>query len=82
IDAEFEKLAKENDLSEEQKAQLSRRAGKLALMLKAPKRMARISEDIVEHFNSHVKPKKLKAMVVVYDRDACVQMYYLLKEKL
>lgn len=82
IDAEFEKLAQENELTDEQKAQLSRRAGKLALMLKAPKRMARISEDIVEHFNAHVKPKKLKAMVVVYDRDACVQMYYLLKEKL
>ena len=50
-------------------------------MLKAPKRMARISEDIVEHFNSHVKPKSLKrwswSMIVMR-----VQMYYLLKEKL
>lgn len=51
-------------------------------MLKAPKRMAAVSADIAERFTSHVKPKKMKGMVVVYDRDACVQMYYLLGEKL
>lgn len=82
IDEEFEKLAKDNELNEKDKALLSQRAGKLALMLKAPSRMTKISDDIVSHFNTHVKPKQLKAMVVVYDREACVQMYYLLKEKL
>lgn len=44
--------------------------------------MAAVSNDIVEHFTSHVMPKKMKGMVVVYDREACVQMYYLLGEKL
>ena len=44
--------------------------------------MQAVSEDIAEHFNSHVKPKKMKGMVVVYDRDACVQMYYLLGAQL
>lgn len=82
INDEFEQLVKENDLDDEEKAALSKRAGKLALMLKAPKRMAAISSDIVKHFTSHVKPKKMKGMVVVYDREACVQMYYLLGEKL
>lgn len=82
INQEFEQLAKDNNLDDEEKAALSKRAGKLAVMLKAPKRMAAVSNDIVEHFTSHVKPKKMKGMVVVYDRDACVQMYYLLGEKL
>lgn len=82
IDAAFEELATENNLDAEEKAQLSQRAGKLAVMLKAPKRMEEISNDIATHFTSHVKPKKLKGMVVVYDRDACVQMYTLLGEKL
>ncbi|KUM53399.1 type I restriction endonuclease subunit R [Rheinheimera sp. EpRS3] len=82
IDKEFEALAAANNLDEEEKAELSKRAGKLAIMLKAPKRMAAVSADIAEHFTCHVKPKKMKAMVVVYDRDACVQMYYLLGERL
>lgn len=82
IDQEFEQLIEENDLDEEEKAALSKRAGKLAIMLKAPKRMEAISSDIAEHFTSHVEPKKMKGMVVVYDRDACVQMYYLLGKKL
>lgn len=82
INEEFERLAKENDLDEEERAALSKRAGKLSIMLKAPKRMAVISADIADHFTSHVKPKKMKAMVVVYDREACVQMYYLLGQQL
>lgn len=82
IDQEFEELAKQNDLSEEEKAYLSQKAGKLAHMLKAPKRITAIADDIAEHFKMHVQPKQLKGMVVVYDRDAVVQMYYLLCERL
>ncbi|WP_404361471.1 type I restriction endonuclease subunit R [Methylotuvimicrobium sp. KM1] len=78
IDEEFQRLIEENNLDEDEKAALSKRAGKLAILLKAPKRMKAISNDIAQHFASHVKPKKMKGMVVVYDREACVQMYYLL----
>ncbi|WP_163583829.1 hypothetical protein, partial [Klebsiella pneumoniae] len=63
INEEFEQLATENNLDEEEKAALSRRAGKLAIMLKSPRRMAAVSNDIVEHFTSHVMPKKMKGMV-------------------
>jgi len=82
IDHEFEELAKQNDLSEEEKAYISQKAGKLAHMLKAPKRITAIADDIAEHYQSHVEPKQFKGMVVVYDRDAVVQMYYLLVERL
>ncbi len=52
INQEFEQLAKDNNLDDEEKAALSKRAGKLAVMLKAPKRMAAVSNDIAEssHF--------------------------------
>jgi len=82
IDEAFEAMAKENNLDDDEKAELSKRAGKLAILLKAPKRMTAIANDITEHFTSHVQPKKMKGMVVVYDREACVQMYYLLAERL
>lgn len=82
INQEFEQLVKDNNLDEDEKTALSKRAGKLAVMLKAPKRMEAISADIAKHFSSHVQPKKMKAMVVVYDREACVQMYHLLGNKL
>tara|TARA_R110002124_G_scaffold149220_1_gene315086 strand:+ start:242358 stop:245420 length:3063 start_codon:yes stop_codon:yes gene_type:complete len=81
IDKEFDALAEANDLSEEEKTQLSQKAGKLAHLLKAPKRMEAIANDIEKHFTSHVEPKGLKAMVVVYDREACVLMYDLLTKR-
>ena len=81
IDKEFDALTEANNLSEEEKTQLSQKAGKLAHLLKAPKRMEAIANDIQEHFTSHVEPKGLKAMVVVYDREACVLMYDLLTKQ-
>lgn len=82
IDEEFKRLVEENNLDDDEKAALSKRAGKLAILLKAPKRMEAIADDITQHFSTHVQPKKMKGMVVVYDREACVQMYYLLRDRL
>lgn len=78
IDKEFDALTETNNLNEEEKTQLSQKAGNLAHLLKAPKRMEAIANDIQEHFTGHVEAKGLKAMVVVYDREACVSMYNLL----
>ncbi len=82
IDKGFEELAEQNNLSEEEKTFISQKAGKLAHLLKAPKRITAIADDISNHFKTHVEPKKFKGMVVVYDRDAVVQMYYLLCDRL
>ena len=82
IDDAFEALVEANDLTEQEKIKLSQRAGKLANLLKAPVRMEAIANDIQEHFISHVDPKGLKGMVVVYDRQACVLMYDLLTNHL
>lgn len=82
IDKEFEQITEQNNLSEDEKIYISQKAGKLAHLLKAPKRITAIADDIAEHFRTHVVPKEFKSMVVVYDRDAVVQMYYLLCERL
>nr|WP_321397008.1 HsdR family type I site-specific deoxyribonuclease [uncultured Desulfobacter sp.] len=82
IDQGFEELARQNNLNEEEKAFISHKAGKLAHLLKAPKRITAIADDIADHYQSHVAPKQFKGMVVVYDRDAVVQMYYLLCRRL
>lgn len=81
INAGFDVLTEANNLSAAEKSRLSQKAGKLAHLLKAPSRMEAIADDIQEHFTSHVRPKGLKAMVVVYDREACVRMYDLLAKR-
>ena len=82
IDQGFEELAQQNNLNEEEKTFISQKAGKLAHLLKAPKRIMAIAEDISTHYQSHVAPKQFKGMVIVYDREAVVRMYYLLCERL
>jgi type I restriction enzyme R subunit len=82
IDREFEGLAAQNNLNDEERSFISQKAGKLAHLLKAPKRIAAIADDIVTHYKNHVASKQLKGMVVVYDRDAVVRMYYLLCKRL
>ncbi|NWH06042.1 hypothetical protein [Desulfobacter latus] len=46
IDKGFEELAEQNNLSEEEKTFISQKAGKLAHLLKAPKRITAIADDI------------------------------------
>ncbi|WP_207309124.1 type I restriction endonuclease subunit R [Desulfobacter hydrogenophilus] len=82
IDQGFEELAEQNNLNEEEKTFISQKAGKLAHLLKAPKRITAIAEDISNHYQNHVAPKHFKGIVVVYDREAVVRMYYLLCERL
>ena len=82
IDQGFDELAQQNNLNEEEKTFISQKAGKLAHLLKAPKRITAIAEDISNHYQNHVAPKQFKGMVVVYDREAVVRMYYLLCEHL
>ena len=82
IDEEFEALAEQNNLTEEEKAVLSQKAGKLENLLLAPRRINAIADDIAEHYKAHVEPKGLKGILVVYNRDAIVTMYDLLSDRL
>lgn len=71
LDVAFKELA--NDLSEEDRDKLSKKAAKMAVFLKSPERVRTIAKDIVEHFQKYVEPEGFKAMIVTPDRYACVQ---------
>jgi type I restriction enzyme R subunit len=72
IDAAFEELAVERDLSDSDKITLSKKAASIEVLIKAPSRIAKIAADIAEHFKAKVEPEGLKAQVVAYDRASCV----------
>ena len=70
LDAEFAELTK--DLTEEERAEVSKRAGRFALLVKAPSRVDAVVEDIARHFQEKVAPEGFGAQVVTIDQEACV----------
>lgn len=75
IDEEFDELAREENLSEEEKETLARKTTSATTLLKSEKRISAIAQDIVDHYFSRVAPLGLKAQVVAYDRDTCIAYY-------
>lgn len=72
IDTAFEELARERDLTEQDKITLSKKAASIEVLIKAPSRVAKIASDIADHFRAKVEPEGFKAQVVVYDKASCV----------
>src|SRR5665811_1613223 len=72
IDAAFEELAADRDLSEHEKITLSKKAASIEVLIKTPSRIAKIAADIATHFRAKVEPEGLKAPVVAYDKASCV----------
>lgn len=70
IDAAFE--VETGSLAEPERAALSQRAARLAVLLKTPERIEALAADIVAHFRQKVEPNGFKAQIVVYDRESCV----------
>lgn len=60
-------------LSDEEADALNQKSAKMAAFLKSPERVAKIVEDIANHFKEKVEPHGFKAMIVTPDRYACVQ---------
>jgi len=60
------------ELAEEDLANLSSRAARLAILLKAPEHVHAVVNDIAEHFQEKVQPSGFKAQLVAFDREACV----------
>lgn len=71
LDAEFEALTE--NLSEEDKAELSRRVNMKAIMYDR-KRIRKVCEHISKHYQEKIEPNGYKGQVVCYDR-ACCLMY-------
>jgi type I restriction enzyme R subunit len=70
LDEEFAELTK--DLSDEDRAEVSKRAGRFALLVKAPARVDAVVEDIARHFQEKVAPEGFGAQIVTIDQEACV----------
>ena len=69
LDTKFEDLFA--DRSDEERRLLMHEA-KLEAILKHPRRIAQLADDIAEQFVEHVRPNRFKAMVVCRDKETCV----------
>lgn len=70
LDREFDELTRH--LSDEDREEISRRAGRFALLVKAPARVSAVVADIRQHFLEKVAPEGFGAMIVTVDQEACV----------
>lgn len=71
IDAAFEELSRQHDLTGDDKIKLSKRAASIEALIKAEDRVRKIAADIADHFQAKVDPEGFKAQVVVYDKPTC-----------
>ncbi|RNL78484.1 type I restriction endonuclease subunit R [Nocardioides marmorisolisilvae] len=72
IDAAFEELAADRNLTESEKITLSKKAASIEVLIKAPDRIRQVAADVVEHFSAKVEPEGFKAQLVAYDKASCV----------
>ncbi len=70
IDEAYERIT--GELSEQDRDDLAKRAAKMAVLIKAPERVAAICKHIAEHYVEKVEPNGFKAQVVTFDRQCCV----------
>lgn len=71
LQAAFDELARENDLTDEEKDQLTR-GTKVESFFTSPKRIHEVCVNIVEHYRQYIRPTGLKCQVVVFNRACCV----------
>jgi type I restriction enzyme R subunit len=69
LDAVFEREFAH--LPEGEREQLKHENAKLEVILKLPKRIAMIAEDVAKDFVERVRPNGFKAMLVCYDKETC-----------
>lgn len=70
LDEEFARLIEH--LSESEKAEMSKLAGRFALLVKSPARVSAIVHDIVDHYQAKVEPHGFGAQIVTIDQEACI----------
>ena len=70
LDEGFAELTK--DLSEDDRIEVSKRAGRFGLLVKAPARVQAVVEDIAAHYRAVVEPSGFGAQIVTIDQEACV----------
>ena len=71
----FDELADEEDLDDDQKAFLTKKASHISVVVQDSDRIAAVCGDIVTHYRERIAPLGLKAQIVAYDRATCVAYY-------
>lgn len=61
-----------DELSEQDRDDLAKRAAKMAVLVKNPERVQAVVRYIVQHYQQKVEPNNFKAQVVTFDRECCV----------
>ncbi len=69
LDAVFEREFAH--LPEGEREQLKKENAALEVILKLPKRISMIAQDLVKDFAERVRPNRFKAMLVCYDKETC-----------
>ncbi len=73
IDPDFEEVTEEEDVPTKEK--LKSKWARMEAMVGAPKRIALIAKDIVDHFEKRLEAMDGKAMIVGMSRRICVELY-------
>ena len=60
------------ELSDLDRDQLAKTASKMAVLVKAPERVAAICADVARHFQDKVDPNGFNGMVVTFDQECCL----------
>ena len=68
----FDELADEEDLDDDQKKFLTKKAAQLSVVVSDQDRIDAVCRDIVTHYRERMAPLGLKAQIVAYDRATCV----------
>ncbi len=72
LDAAFDALADEEELTETQKEGFARRVANARAIFHNPERIAAVAADIVDHFYKSIDPLGMKAQIVVADQELCI----------
>jgi len=72
LDEAFEEMAKEEDLSEEEREVLAGKAAHVKTLLLNPDRIEAVCRDILDHYETKIWPLGMKAQVVAFDRQLVV----------
>jgi len=70
LDEGFAKLTE--GLTDADRAEVSKQAGKFALLVKSPARVGAVVEDIASHYAERIAPEGFGAQIVTIDQEACV----------
>ena len=70
LDEGFAKITE--GLTDADRAEVSKQAGKFALLVKSPARVAAVVEDIANHYEERIAPEGFGAQIVTIDQEACV----------